>query len=38
MANFVSPRLKVIFILGEETLPVYHPDGTPFLTFAEIAQ
>ncbi|BAZ28381.1 hypothetical protein NIES4074_08130 [Cylindrospermum sp. NIES-4074] len=38
MADFVSPRLKIRFVLGEETLQLYHPDGTAFLTYGEIAQ
>jgi Uma2 family endonuclease len=38
ITDFVSPRLKIRFLLGEETLELYHPDDTPFLTYAEIAQ
>jgi hypothetical protein len=38
MADFISPRLKIRFVLGEETLHLYHPDGTAFLTYGEIAQ
>jgi predicted transposase YdaD len=38
ITDFVSPRLKIRFLLGEETLQLYHPDGRPFLTYAEIAQ
>ncbi|MEO3706956.1 hypothetical protein AAFM79_21125 [Trichormus azollae HNT15244] len=34
ITDFVSPRLKIRFLLGEETLQIYHPDGRPFLTYA----
>jgi Uma2 family endonuclease len=38
ITDFISPRLKIRFLLGEETLQLYHPNGNPFLTYAEIAQ
>jgi Uma2 family endonuclease len=36
--QWVSPRLKIRFEPGETDLQVYHPDGTRFLTYTEIAQ
>jgi Uma2 family endonuclease len=36
--QWVSPRLKIRFEPGENDLQVYHPDGTRFLTYTEIAQ
>jgi hypothetical protein len=36
--QWVSPRLKIRFEPGETDLQVYHPDGTRFLTYIEIAQ
>ena len=38
ITDFISPRLKIRFLLGEETLQLYHPNGNPFLTYAEVAQ
>ena len=38
ITDFISPRLKIRFLLGEETLQLYHTNGNPFLTYAEVAQ
>ena len=37
MAGFVSPRLGIRFepVEGPDSLKIYGPDGSPFLTFAE---
>jgi hypothetical protein len=37
MASWVSPRLGIRFELAEE-LQLYHPDQTPFFSFAELNQ
>ena len=36
--NWVSPRLGIRFDLSGEELQIFHPDGTPFLSYAAIAQ
>jgi len=36
--NWTSPRLGIRFVLTPETLEVYYPDGTPFLTTIELKQ
>jgi Uma2 family endonuclease len=35
--DWVSPRLGIRFVLSPEGLLLYQPDGTPFLTFVELA-
>ncbi len=35
--QWVSPRLQIRFVLSSPELLLYHPDGSPFLTFAERA-
>jgi Uma2 family endonuclease len=37
LQNWVSPRLGIRFVLAPEGLLLYQPDGTPFLTFVELA-
>ncbi len=37
MEGWVSPRLEIRFEMGDE-LQLYRPDGTPFVSFAEINQ
>jgi len=34
--DYTSPRLGIRFALGPEGLEVYRPDGSRFLTFAEL--
>ncbi len=36
--NWTSPRLGIRFVLTQETLEVYYPDGTPFLTTIQLKQ
>ncbi|MGB3293172.1 MAG: Uma2 family endonuclease [Phormidesmis sp.] len=36
--NWVSPRLNIRFSLQPETLEIYRPDGSRFLTFVELGQ
>lgn len=36
--NWVSPRLGIRFVLGEEELEIYRPDGKRFLTPVELAK
>ncbi|MBD2394955.1 Uma2 family endonuclease [Cyanobacterium aponinum FACHB-4101] len=36
--NWTSPRLGIRFVVTPETLEVYYPDGTPFLTTIELKQ
>ncbi|MGL5033932.1 MAG: Uma2 family endonuclease [Microcystaceae cyanobacterium] len=36
--NWTSPRLQIRFVLNEETLEIYRPDGQPFLTTLELNQ
>ncbi len=38
VADWVSPRLGIRFDLSGEVLQIYHPDGNPFLSYAEIAE
>ncbi|MEH1900198.1 MAG: Uma2 family endonuclease [Nostoc sp.] len=38
MADWVSPRLKIRFVLSPETLQLYRPDGERFLTYTEISR
>jgi hypothetical protein len=38
IADWVSPRLQVHFVLTRETLELYHPDGAVFTTQAEVVQ
>jgi len=38
IADWVSPRLQVHFVLTGETLELYHPDGAAFTTQAEVVQ
>jgi len=34
IADWVSPRLQVHFVLTGETLELYHPDGAAFTTIS----
>ncbi len=36
--GWTSPRLGISFVVTSETLEVYYPDGTPFLTTVELKQ
>lgn len=36
--GWISPRLNIRFEIAPETLIVYRPDGSPFLTFIELGQ
>jgi hypothetical protein len=36
--DWISPRLGIRFVMTEETLTMYYPDGSPFLTTVELAQ
>jgi Uma2 family endonuclease len=36
--DWTSPRLGIRFVLTSETLEVYYPDGSPFLTTIELKQ
>jgi len=38
IADWVSPRLKVHFVLTAESLQLYYPDGKAFTTYEEIFQ
>ncbi len=38
MHEHVSPRLGIRFVLTDETLEIYRPDGKRFLTFVELEQ
>jgi Uma2 family endonuclease len=38
MADWVSPRLKIRFVLSANNLQLYRPDGVPFLTYRELSQ
>ncbi|MDF5739641.1 MULTISPECIES: Uma2 family endonuclease [unclassified Nostoc] len=38
MEDWVSPRLKIRFVLSPETLQLYRPDGERFLTYTEISR
>jgi Uma2 family endonuclease len=34
--NWISPRLNIKFILGEEELEIYRPDGEKFVSYVEL--
>lgn len=34
--NWISPRLKIKFIVGESELEIYQPDGRKFVSFVEL--
>ncbi len=36
--DWISPLLKIRFVVKSDTLEIYRPDGKPFLTFTEIAE
>jgi Uma2 family endonuclease len=36
--NWVSPRLGIRFVLSEESLDLFRPDGERFLTYLEVSQ
>ncbi|MBW4658508.1 MAG: Uma2 family endonuclease [Drouetiella hepatica Uher 2000/2452] len=36
--NWVSPLLRIRFLIGQEELEIYRPDGQKFLTFLELGQ
>lgn len=36
--NWVSPLLRIRFLIGSEELEIYRPDGQKFLTFLELGQ
>ncbi len=38
MEGWVSPRLQIRFVMGEEELEIYRPDGRKFLTTLELEQ
>ncbi|BAQ65716.1 Uma2 family endonuclease [Geminocystis sp. NIES-3709] len=38
VSDWISPLLGIRFIMTEETLEVYYPDGQPFLTTVELRQ
>lgn len=38
ITGWVSPRLNIRFELSEATLQIYRPDGSPFLSYIEIAR
>ena len=38
IADWISPRLGIRFSLSAESLEVYYPDGSPFLTTIELRQ
>lgn len=38
MDNWISPRLRIRFELGENELILYYPNGEPFMSYLEIAQ
>jgi hypothetical protein len=38
MNHWVSPRLKIKFVLTSETLEIYRPDGKKFLSSVELYQ
>ena len=38
MTNWVSPRLGIRFVLTQDNLEVYYPDGLQFLTTVELTQ
>ena len=38
MNGWISPSLKIRFVITSETLTIYRPDGKPFLSLSEIAR
>ena len=38
MNGWTSPRLNIQFALTKETLVIYRPDGSSFLTYVELGQ
>ncbi|QYX31196.1 Uma2 family endonuclease [Sphaerospermopsis torques-reginae] len=36
--EYISPLLKIRFLLTDETLEIYHPDGKPFASYDQIVQ
>jgi Uma2 family endonuclease len=38
ITDWISPRLGTRFVVTEERLEVYYPDGRPFLTMVELSQ
>jgi DNA-binding LytR/AlgR family response regulator len=34
--NWISPRLRIRFVLGESQLEIYRPDGKKFVSFLEL--
>ncbi|MGI0480716.1 Uma2 family endonuclease [Geminocystis sp. CENA526] len=38
ITDWISPRLGIRFVLTDDTLKVYYPDGQPFLTTIELTQ
>ncbi len=34
--QWISPRLKIKFVLGENELEIYHPNGEKFVSFVEL--
>ncbi|MBL1210459.1 Uma2 family endonuclease [Geminocystis sp. GBBB08] len=38
MTDYISPRLGIRFMMTPETLKIYYPDGSPFLTTIEFKQ
>ncbi|MGI0480718.1 Uma2 family endonuclease, partial [Geminocystis sp. CENA526] len=38
ITDWISPRLGIRFVLTDETLKVYYPDGQPFLTTIELTE
>ena len=38
MHNWISPILQVRFDMSERELKLFGPDGSPFLTYQEIAE
>lgn len=38
MVNWISPRLNIRFTLSDGELQIYHPNGSRFLSYTEIAQ
>jgi hypothetical protein len=38
VSDWISPRLGIRFVLNQDTLRVYYPDGQPFLATVELRQ
>ncbi len=34
--NWISPRLKIKFVMGDEELEIYRPDGEKFVSYVEL--